>query len=136
MNEVFYRKVGHRYKAINDPFAWDGLTEGVWCIHVKSGTKSAKRLIQPDMDTLDAALVEFKDILITELMEAAKCRPMKVEMSEKEQKAWKKFEKEMGEDLPRFFSGYDSYCDMVDKAVDKFHKQVKLKQLRLAPDNT
>lgn len=133
MKDIFYRKVGKRYKQINDPYAWDGLTEGVWCVHVKSGTKSARRLIQPDMDNLDAALVEFKDILIQELSEAAKCRPMKTEMSEKEQKAWGLFEKTMGEDLPRFFSGYDSYQEMVDKAVDKFGKQVKLKQLRLAP---
>lgn len=136
MKETYYRKVGKRYKPINEPYAWDGLTEGVWCVQVNPGVRSAKRLIVPDMDALDAALFEFKDILVRELSDAAKCRPISTKMSVKEQKAWKKFEDEMGDDMPRYFAGYDSYCDIVDKAVDKFGKQVRLKQLRLATDNT
>lgn len=136
MKDIFYRKVGKRYKAINDPYAWDGLTEGVWCVVVKPGGKSARRLVSPDMDSVDAALVEFKDILLQELYEASKLRPISTKITKKERAAWDVFEKTMGKDMPVYFTGFPSHQEMVDKAIDEFGKQVKLKQLRLAPDNT
>jgi hypothetical protein len=119
MSEQYFIKKNGRYVAVNDPYAYDGLGIGSWMVVVHKNGLSARSLIKPKNLELQAALFYLKEFLTKEMSDASKMRPTTEVMSKKEQKAWKVFRKIVGNDMPRFFK-YDSICDIVEKACDKF----------------
>ena len=82
-----------------------------------------RQLVEPDLTSVKAALVEFKEVLVNKLRDASKLRPITIKISKKERKAWDNYEKEMGKDIPVMF-GYQSLSDIAEEAISEFEKSV------------
>lgn len=78
------------------------LGKGSWLVVVEDNCTSTTP-IDPDFTELDAALYYVKEAMIKAMSEKSKMRPKSVRMSNKELKAWKAYEKIMGDDKPAYF---------------------------------
>ncbi len=124
MKNVLYEKIDRRYVPVSEYKTSDYIRGGHYLLHVQPGSTSWRYLLNPEYANLDAGLKEFKDLLVQELSEASKLRPISVKMSKKEIGAWEKYKEVMGEkNIPMYF-GYDSFYDMVDNAIKKFREKI------------
>lgn len=120
-HQLYLRKPNGRYVEANDPYALDGLRNGVWLVIVKPGSKTIRSPVFPDRLAISAALEEFREELIEAMNEAQKAypRPKTAPLSEKELEAIKAYREVMGEDdLDSFVWDGMSLSDIVDKAID------------------
>lgn len=113
-----YEKIGNKYVTAHDPYATEGLENGTWLVVVKPGSKSMRTLLRPKISELEAALNYLHEGLIDAIREASEMRPSSVFLSKKEQKAWKAFNKIMGEDKVRYFAEFASYDEIARKGCE------------------
>lgn len=92
-----YRKVGKKFIPNNDPYAYDGLRNGFWLIHVKDGSTTIRQEIYPNNATLSAAALLMEDKLVDIIRKAGEARPNKTPLTEEEKKDWDKFIKKHGD---------------------------------------
>jgi len=86
-----YRKVGKKFIPANDPYAYDGLREGFWLIHIKEGCTSIRQQIHPEKSAITAAARLMENKLIDIIRKACEARPAKITLSPEEKKDWDKF---------------------------------------------
>jgi hypothetical protein len=122
MKEIVYKKVGRKYVPINDPHAWDGLSEGVWIVTVKPGVKTAQIKVSEDFDGLSAALETFRQDLIDSMHEASIAKPAK-EMTKAEKKHWDEYVAKAGKDVLSYFS-YAGLYGIADNAIKLFNEKI------------
>jgi len=126
MAEILFKKVGRNYKQINDPYVFDGLSEGCWFCIVKPGLKSARIELNPDFTSLDAALELYKEHLARSIQKYGEIRAStNRRISEKEKRAWENFKKEMGQDLPTYVAEYASAQELADNAIKALKEEIK-----------
>ena len=122
MSGRLYRKSeSGRYVPVNDPHAYDGLGNGSWIVVVKKGSVTIRKLINPKCLELEAALYYLEEGLCEAMSKKAKMRPRDIPMSKKEIGAWKKFEKTMGKDMPRYFE-FAAYQEIADAGCQYLRK--------------
>ena len=124
MQEQLYRKVKNRYLPVNDPYAYEGLSEGTWVVVVKPGQRSMRIQTCSDFSRLDAALLEFGEHLTTAIQKHSALRPSSRKMSEKEQKAWAAFKKTMGNDMPFVVGEYPSAHEIAQNAIESLKQRI------------
>jgi hypothetical protein len=90
-DQRLYRKVGKKYVLINDPYAYDGLREGFWLIHITQGFTSIRQQIYPEKSRITAAARLMENKLIDIIRKASEARPAKIALSPEEKKDWDKF---------------------------------------------
>jgi hypothetical protein len=122
MKETVYKKVGRKYVQVNDPFAWDGLTDGVWVVTVKPGVKTARIQVLEDFDGLSSALETFRQDLIDSMHEASIAKPAK-EMTKAEKKHWDEYVAKAGKDVLSYFS-YAGLYGIADNAIKFFNEKI------------
>ena len=120
--EIFYKKVGRKYVPINDPCAWDGLSEGVWIVTVKPGVKTARIQVLEDFDGLSSALESFKQDLIDSMYDASTAKPSK-EMTKSEKKHWDEYVAKAGKDVLAYFS-YAGLYGIAENAIKLFNEKI------------
>jgi hypothetical protein len=86
-----YRKVGKKFVPVNDPYAYDGLREGFWLIHITQGCTSIRQQIYPEKSRITAAARLMENKLIDIIRKAGEARPAKITLSPEEKKDWDKF---------------------------------------------
>lgn len=129
--EQFYVKRGKKYYPVNDPFAYDGLGEGAWLVTVDRGCQTIRTVLSPKFIELEAALRYLEDGLCNAMSEASKMRPRETPISEKEKKAWKVYEKTMGDDMPRYFCHASFWevarkgCEYLKKIMEQYNCNVE-----------
>jgi len=122
--DVLYVKRGRRYHPINDPYAFDGLGEGHWAVHVQPSSRSIRRNIEPDYESVCAVLKEYQDEIVKHLLVAMEMRPKSIPISNKEKLAWDQFKATMGEDMPKLFE-YASIQECANKASEFILNKIK-----------
>jgi len=90
-DQRLYRKVGKKYVPINDPYAYDGLREGFWLIHITQGCTSIRQQIHPEKSAITAAARLMENKLVDIIRKTGEARPAKITLSPEEKKDWDKF---------------------------------------------
>ena len=90
-DQRLYRKVGKKFIPANDPYAYDGLREGFWLIHITQGCTSIRQQIYPEKSAITAAARLMENKLIDIIRKACEARPAKITLSPEEKKDWDKF---------------------------------------------
>jgi len=90
-DQRIYRKVGKKFVPVNDPYAYDGLREGFWLIHITEGCTSIRQQIYPEKSAITAAARLMENKLIDIIRKACEARPAKITLSPEEKKDWDKF---------------------------------------------
>ena len=111
-----YRKVGKKFIPDNDPYAYDGLRNGFWLIHVKDGSTAIRQEIYPDKAHISAAARVMEDKLIDIIRKAGEARPTKTPLTEEEKKDWDKFIKKHGDSFNTL--SYPSIQENAQKIVE------------------
>jgi len=106
-----YKKENGKFVPVNDPYAYDGLSEGAWLVIVEPGSKSIRKAVHPSFLKLEASLRYLEDGLCKAMSKAGELRPRTTRISEKEARAWKTFHDIMGDDMPTLFE-YASYSEI------------------------
>jgi hypothetical protein len=121
MNDKFYIKKNGKYVSHNDPYALDGLTNGVWIVVVGPNSKSCRRKLNAKHAELDGALEYLHEGLCKAMCKAGEIKSRSVKMSPKELRAWKAYDKIIGKDKPSAFC-FASYSDIADSACEYIRK--------------
>ena len=114
-DQRLYRKVGKKFVPINDPYAYDGLRNGFWLIHVKDGSTAIRQEIYPDKAHISAAARELEDKLVDIIREACEARPNKTPLTPEQKKDWDKFIKKHGESFNTLH--YPSFQENAEKII-------------------
>jgi hypothetical protein len=96
-SERLYRKVGKKFVPVNDPYAYTGLHNGFWLVHVKEGCTSIRQQIYPEKAPLTAAARLIEDRLIDIIRKASEARPANIPLTPEQKKDWEKFIAKHGE---------------------------------------
>ena len=114
MKEELYKKVGRRYKPVNDPWAYDGLREGHWHVWVRPGSVTIREFVFPNKYEVLAAIEEVKEAMIEAML---KHNTVKLQaITKKEKKAAAAYRAIMGPDAPLVFEGA-SMLDVVEAGI-------------------
>jgi len=111
-----YRKVGKKFIPDNDPYAYQGLRNGFWLIHVKDGSTAIRQEIYPATAHISAAARLMEDKLVDIIRKAGEARPNKTPLTEEEKKDWDKFIKKHGESFNTLH--YPSIQENAEKIID------------------
>jgi hypothetical protein len=110
-----YRKVGNKFIPDNDPYAYQGLRNGFWLIHVKDGCTSIRQEIYPDKAHISAAARLMEDKLVDIIRKAGEALPNKIPLSPEEKKDWDKFISKHGDSFNTL--AYPSLQENAEKIV-------------------
>ena len=91
MDDTLYKKVGNKYKPVNDPYALDGLREGWWLVKVAPGCTSIRQSVYPHKAEVIAAAKDKEDQLVDIIRAASEARPSQNPISPEALVDWKKF---------------------------------------------
>lgn len=110
-----YRKAGKKYVPVNDPYAYDGLRDGFWLIHVEEGCTSIRQQIYPEKSPVTAAARLMEEKLIDIIRKASEARPQKNPLTPEEKKDWDKFIAKHGNSFNTLC--YPSFQENAEKIV-------------------
>lgn len=99
MNEQLYKKVGSKYVAVTDPYAYDGLREGWWLVKVTPGSTSIRQAVYPSKAELAAAARDKEDELVQIILKASEARPTKIPLSDQAKADWDWFIERNGKEF-------------------------------------
>lgn len=103
------------------------LSKGSWLVTVEDGSSSATTAIEPDFIELHAASHYVREAMVKAMHEKSQLRPRTIRMSSKEKKAWKAYEKIMGDDIPAYFE-YASLYEIADAGIKVLVGKAKRKK--------
>ena len=100
MKEIFYKKVGRRYRAVHeyDQILMDSFPKGSHLVICYPGGQSTRYNINPAYAPMIAAGRVAGDKISEALRKASDLRPKRAPITEGQQRAWENLVKEFGED--------------------------------------
>jgi hypothetical protein len=100
MKEIFYKKVGRRYRAVYeyDKTLMDSFPKGSHLIICYPGGQSTRYNVNPAYAPMIAAGRVAEDKISEAIRKASDMRPKRASITEGQQKAWENLVKEFGED--------------------------------------
>ena len=104
-------------------FDLDDDDNGHWLVVKTKGCSSATQ-IDPDYAELDAALYHVREAMIQAMHKKSELRSKSGLMSEKEQRAWKAYDKIMGADKPTYFE-FPSLYEIAQAGCDVIKEKAK-----------
>jgi hypothetical protein len=111
MKKIYYEKVGRKYVPVSeyDSEYLDSFSKGTHLVMVYPGGQSRRYNIQPNYAAMIAAGRVAEDAICRAISKASELRPKNTPITEAQRKAWKKFSKEMGDELCTLYglSAYD-----------------------------
>jgi hypothetical protein len=110
-----YRKVGKKYVPTNDPYAYEGLRDGFWLVHVKDGCTCIRQQIYPEKAAIAAAVHLKEEKLVDIIRKASEARPQKHLLTPEEKKDWDKFINKHGESFNTL--AYPSFQENAEKIL-------------------
>jgi hypothetical protein len=118
MKKIYYVKQGRRYVPVAeyDNDLMDSFHKGNHLVMVYPGGTSRRFNIDPNYAAMIAAGKVAEDAICRAISKASELRPKNTPITEAQQKAWKKFSKEMGDELCTLY-GLSAY-DCAEAAVN------------------
>ena len=101
MKKVYYEKRGRRYYPVAeyDSAYMDSFPKGNHLVMCYPGGTSRRFNVEPDNAAMIAAGRVAEDAICRAISKASELRPQNTPITEAQQKAWRKFSKEMGDEL-------------------------------------
>jgi len=101
MKKVYYEKRGRRYYPVAeyDSTYMDSFPKGNHLVMCYPGGTSRRFNVEPDNAAMIAAGRVAEDAICRAISKASELRPQNTPITETQRKAWKKFSKEMGDEL-------------------------------------
>lgn len=101
MKKVYYEKVGRRYVPVAeyDSTYMDSFPRGNHLVMCYPGGTSRRFNVEPNHAAMIAAGRVAEDAICRAISKASELRPKNTPITEKQQKAWKTFSKEMGDEM-------------------------------------
>jgi hypothetical protein len=101
MKKVYYEKRGRRYYPVAeyDSAYMDSFPKGNHLVMCYPGGTSRRFNVEPDNAAMIAAGRVAEDAICRAISKASELRPKNTPITETQQKAWRKFSKEMGDEL-------------------------------------
>jgi len=115
-----YKKVGNRYIPDNDPYAYEGLTNGWWLVKITPNSKTMRATIYPNNAEIDTAARDKADELMDIIREAGEGAPPKAELTPEALADWKALIAKHGEQFN--YISYPSFYDMATKIMNNLLK--------------
>jgi len=115
-----YKKVGNRYIPDNDPYAYEGLTNGWWLVKITPNSKTMRATIYPNNAEIDTAARDKADELMDIIREAGEGAPVKADLTPEALADWKAFIAKHGEQFN--YISYPGFYDMATKIIDNLIK--------------
>ena len=114
---VFYKKVGRKYVPVSeyDQELLNSLPKGNHLAMVYPGGQSFRFSIEPALAPMIAAGRYAEDSMCEVLRKASEAKPIRQPLTEKQVKAWRKMQKEMGDEV--YYLQYPSDRDIVEAGV-------------------
>lgn len=99
--KIFYEKVGRKYVPVHeyDEYLMDGLPYGNHLIMCYPGGKSTRYNIDPALAPMIAAGRVAEDWMVEAIRDASKMRPRQHPLTQKQQQAWQRLNKALGDDV-------------------------------------
>ena len=110
-----YKKVGNRYIPDNDPYAYEGLTNGWWLVKITPNSMTMRATINPNNAEIDTAARDKADELMDIIREAGEGTPVKAELTPEALADWKVFIAKHGEQFN--YIRYPSLHDVATKII-------------------
>ena len=120
-SDILYRKKGKRYIPVNDPNAYQGLSEGYWLIKVSPGCTSIRQCVYPDRAEIQAAAHNKQEKLMDIIRKAGEARPQKIPLTKEEHKDWTAFIKKHGKSFSILC--YPSLHDVSEQIIEELLKR-------------
>ena len=100
-NKIFYEKRGRRYVPVHeyDEYLMDGLPYGNHLIMCYPGGQSRRYNIDPALAPMIAAGRVAEDKMSEAVRKASEMRPRRHPLTEKQQQAWQRLNKALGDDV-------------------------------------
>jgi len=114
-DSIRYKKVGNRYIPDNDPYAYEGLTNGWWLVKITPNSKTMRATINPNNAEIDTAARDKADELMDIIREAGEGAPVKAELTPEALADWKAFIAKHGEQFN--YIRYPSLHDVATKII-------------------
>ena len=123
MKKLYYIKEGRKYVPVAeyDSDLLDSFTKGNHLVSVYPGGSSRRYNVDPNYAAMIAAGRVAEDAICDSLMKSSELKPMKSPITEAQSKAWKKFAKEMGDEMCAL--SYGSTRDHAEAAVKAMMKE-------------
>jgi hypothetical protein len=110
-----YKKVGNRYIPDNDPYAYEGLTNGWWLVKITPNSMTMRATINPNNAEIDTAARDKADELMDIIREAGEGTPVKAELTPEALADWKALIAKHGEQFN--YIRYPSLHDVATKII-------------------
>lgn len=124
---TFYEKRGRRYVPVAETDTYHGLTKGSYLVVVAPGSTSVRRLAEPAIPEIEAAMLVAEEAMVGAMYEAAKCKPdtrkMPPRLKAKYDRAWEAWKTIIGKDAPIYFEGV-SMQDVVEAGLQALRKRM------------
>ena len=118
-DSIRYKKVGNRYIPDNDPYAYEGLTNGWWLVKVSPGSKTSRAIVYPNDAEITAAALDKADQLM-DIIQAAGAAAPKDGLSLEALVDWEAFMDKHGSEFN--YISYPSLHDVATKIIDNLIK--------------
>jgi hypothetical protein len=112
MKKVYYEKRGRRYYPVAeyDSTYMDSFPKGNHLVMCYPGGTSRRFNVEPDYAAMIAAGRVAEDAICRAISKASELRPKNTPITDTQQKAWRKFSKEMGDELCTLYGLSASDC--------------------------
>jgi hypothetical protein len=117
MKKTFYEKVGRRYKPVYeyDSTLLDSFPKGNHLVQVYPGGKLTRYNVDPNYAAMIAAGRVAEEKISDEIRKVSDLRPRKTPLTEGQRRAWKKLNKEFGDEV--HVLEWPSAREVAEKAV-------------------
>lgn len=119
-DSIRYKKVGNRYIPDNDPYSYEGLTNGWWLVKITPESKTMRATVSPNNAEIDTAAQDKADELMNIIREAGEGAPTKAELTPEALADWKALIAKHGEQFN--YISYPSCYDMATKIMNNLLK--------------
>jgi hypothetical protein len=112
-----YTKKGKKYVAYNDPYAYDGLTNGCWIVIVTPNGKTIREQIWPDREEIVTGIEIARQGMEDAMMEANRIQPSYRKNTALEQKAFNAYLAILNDDKATLTASRASISEVVDAGI-------------------
>ena len=116
MSQIRYKKVGRKYVQENDPYGYDGLSEGWWLVKVAPGSTSIRQQVYPNKSEISAAARDKEDQLVDIIRKASEARPQQRPLTPEALADWQAFIAKHGEQFTTL--EYPSIQENAEKIIE------------------